>query len=47
MCAVVAAKHGDWKLGTALARVYGKQAKERLPNLPDRGTVLGKHRKID
>ena len=47
VCAVVAAKHGDWKLGAALARVYGQQAKVRLPNLPDRGTVSGKDRKID
>lgn len=45
--AVVAAKHGDWKVGAPLARVYGKQAKARLPNLPNRGKTLGKDRKID
>ena len=45
--AVVAAKHGDWKLGAPLARVYGKQAKARLPKLPDRGTTFGHARKID
>ena len=40
----IAAKHGDWKVGMALARIYGKQAKKKLPNLPDWGATPGNRR---
>ena len=40
----IAARHGDFACGSLLLRVYGKQAKARLPNLPDRGTTPGSRR---
>jgi hypothetical protein len=40
----IASKHGDWAVGRMLSRLYGKQAKQRLPNLPHRGVTRGHHR---
>ena len=42
----IACEYGDWSIGRQLARTYGKQAKKRLPNLPDRGLTLGRNRDL-
>ena len=46
VAAYIASHFGDWHVGRAIARVYGKQAKQRLPNLPDRGACIGRKRDI-
>ena len=42
----IAAEHGDWHTGAAVARVYGKQARKRLPRLPNRGVTPGENRNL-
>ena len=42
-CAV---KHKSWKIGMGLARIYGAQAKARLPHLPNYGKTPGFKRNL-